>query len=185
MKIGLDFDGVISDCGKLKSYAAKKIFNKDIPSAKFKRELLIDGGILTGEEYTKLQKTIYETRELGMLMEPIEGVSIYLPKLLAEGHKITVVTSRGEKSLEIAKEWSAAKNIRLDFIGVNGGDKSGASRGLDLYIDDDLEKIEPLVGIVPRLFLFSHGYNAHIDTKGIAQRIASWKEFYELISAIK
>jgi uncharacterized HAD superfamily protein len=185
MNIGLDFDGVISDCGRLKSDAAKKLFNKDIPSAKFKRELLIDGGLLTAEQYTELQKTIYGTREIGMLMEPIQDVLIYLPKIITEGHKVTIITSRGETSLEIAKEWAVLKNLRLNFIGVNGGNKADASRGLDLFIDDDLDKIEPLVGIVPHLFLFSHGYNEHINTGGIAQRIFSWKEFYEIISSFE
>ena len=41
MKIGLDFDGVISDCGKLKSDSAKKLYGVDIPSAKFKKEIVV------------------------------------------------------------------------------------------------------------------------------------------------
>ena len=117
MKIGLDFDGVISDCGKLMSDGAKKLHVIDIPSAKFKKEIVVGEKHLTMEQYRGLQKIIYGTREIGFLMELVDGVLHFLPQLVADGHTVLVVTSRGEVELEIAKEWSTHLNVAVD-----GGD---------------------------------------------------------------
>lgn len=185
MKIGLDFDGVISDCGKLKSDGAKKLYGVDIPSAKFKKEIVVGEKHLTEDQYRELQKIIYGTREIGFLMEPVHGVLDFLPRLVADGHAVLVVTSRGEIELEIAKEWSLRQGLQLDFVGVGyGNSKASAANGLDIYIDDDLDKLEPLVGVVEHRFLFSWGYNAHVEVGEVAKRIASWDEFYRTISIL-
>ncbi|MBL1434252.1 hypothetical protein COB87_001620 [Candidatus Wolfebacteria bacterium] len=185
MKIGLDFDGVIANCGKLKSDVAKMLFDLDIPPHKFKREIVIGEGHLTAEQYLNLQMTIYETREYGFLMEPVAGVLECVPKLLALGHTILVVTSRGEAALKIAKEWSAEQGLTIDFVGLGYGvSKAEACRGLDVYIDDDLDKLKPLVGIVPHRYLFSWGYNMHVANGNIAKRMVSWDEFHNTIKSL-
>ena len=185
MKIGLDFDGVISNCGKLKSDGAKNLYGVDIPSAKFKKEIVVGEGLLTAEQYRELQKVIYGTREMGFLMEPVDGALDYLPCLLANGHTILVITSRGEVQLEIAKEWCIRQGLQLDFVGVGyGNSKAGAAAGLDLYVDDDLDKLEPLVSVVPHLLLFSWGYNIHIKVDSVAKRVASWGELYHTIQVL-
>ena len=186
MKIGLDFDGVISDCGKLKSDGAKKLYGVDIPPAKFKKEIVVGEKYLTAGQYRELQKIIYGTREVGFLMEPVGGVLHHLPLLVAEGHIILIVTSRGEVEIEIAKEWSLLQGLQLDFVGVGyGNSKADAATGLNLYVDDDLDKLEPLVDVVPHRFLFSWGYNAHVDIGTIAKRIASWEELYRAVQALE
>lgn len=185
MKIGLDFDGVISNCGKLKSDGAKKLYGVDIPPAKFKKEIVVGGKHLTMEQYRELQKIIYGTREIGFLMEPVDGVLYYLPKLIEDGHTVLVVTSRGEVELEIAKEWSVRQGLQLNCIGVGyGNSKANAANGLNLYVDDDLDKLEPLVSMVPHLFLFSWDYNVHVNIGTVAKRVASWKELYRTIQAL-
>ena len=186
MKIGLDFDGVISDCGKLKSDGAKKLYGVDIPPAKFKKEIVVGEKHLTANQYLELQKIIYGTREIGFLMEPVDDVLHYLPLLVAEGHIVLIVTSRGEVELEIAKEWSLSQGLQLDFVGVGyGNSKADAATGLNLYVDDDLDKLEPLVDVVPHRFLFSWGYNAHVDIGTIAKRIASWEELYRTVQVLE
>lgn len=182
MKIGLDFDGVISDCGKLKSDVTKELYGLDIPPEKFKKEIVIGEGYLTSNQYRDLQNIIYKTREFGFLMKPVAGVLESIPYLLALEHTLLIVTSRGEIELEIAKEWSFNQGLTLDFIGVGYGvSKANACKGLDIYIDDDFEKLEPLVGIVPHRFLFSWGYNSHIEVGTVANRISSWEEFCKTI----
>lgn len=185
MNIGLDFDGVISDCGKLKSDGCKKLYGVNIPPAKFKKEIVVGEKYLTLEQYCKLQKIIYETREIGFLMEPVEGVLHFLPLLIAEGHTVLVVTSRGEVGLEIAKEWTAQQKMQLNFVGVGyGNSKASAASGLDLYVDDDLDKLEPLVGIVPHRFLFSWDYNSHAEIGDVCRRLASWEDLYRTIKTL-
>ncbi|MBI2109478.1 MAG: hypothetical protein HYT93_04945 [Parcubacteria group bacterium] len=185
MNIGLDFDGVISDCAKLKSEGAKRLYGVDIPPEKFKKEIVLGEKYLTEEQYLELQQTIYETREVGFLMEPVAGVLHFLPRLIAGGHTIRIITSRDGEKLNIAKEWSSRQGLELDFIGVGGGtSKAPAAAGLDLFVDDDLDKLEPLVGVVPHLFLFSWGYNTHLAEKNIARRIHSWEELHNIIEML-
>jgi len=185
MKIGLDFDGVISDCGKLKSDGAKKLYGVDIPPARFKKEIVVGERYLTLEQYRELQRIIYGTREIGFLMEPVDGVLYYLPRLITEGHTVIVVTSRGEVGVRIAKEWSVRKGLQINFVSVGqSNSKVDASVGLDLFVDDDLDKLEPLVGVVPDLFLFSWGYNEHVDVGSVAKRVSSWRELYNNIQLL-
>lgn len=185
MKIGIDFDGVVADCGRLKTFGAKELYGVDIAPEKFKKEIVVGEGHLTSEQYRTLQKTIYGTREIGFQMEPVLGALEYTHRLIAEGYEITVVTSRSHTELDIAWEWSLRRGFTLNFIGVgHGNSKADAAQGLTCYIDDDLDKLEPLRDIVPHRFLFSWGYNAHEDTRDIACRVPSWKDFYEAIQQL-
>ncbi len=65
-----------------------------------------------------------------------------------------------------------------------GNPKTKACKGLEVYIDDDLPKLEDLVGIVPHLFLFSWGYNEHVEVGDVAKRVKSWKDFYAEIRGL-
>ena len=185
MNIGLDFDGVIADCSELKSRAAKIIYGVNIPPEKFNRALLIGEGHLSEEDYRALQYKIYETEEFGFLMDFVPDADIFLPRLIKDGHTILIITSRKDRSLDIAQKWSRTKGLELNFVGVGyERSKAEAARGIDFYIDDDLDKIEPLVNLVPHRYLFSWGYNNHIDSSDIALRIYSWMHLYQTIQTL-
>jgi len=181
MKIGLDFDGVISDCGQLKSDGARVLYGVNIPSKRFKKELVVGTGILTLEQYRDLQRQIYGNRDIGLTMLPVDGVLEFIPKLQQDDYELMVVTSRGKSESEIAREWMRLKGLDLHLVGIDGGvSKAEACKGLDVYIDDDLDKLEPLVNSVPNRYLFSWGYNQHIEVPNhIAKRIESWNNFYQ------
>lgn len=184
MRIALDFDGVLADCGSLKSKHAKEMFDVDISPERFKRELVVkelggDKAELTMAQYRELQGVIYGTHEVGLTIEPVPGMKSHLAQLLDEGHYLHVVTSRDGIQLEIAKEWARNHDIDIGFTGVGYGvSKAKAAKGFDLYIDDDLDKLEPLIEVVPHRYLFSWGYNSHLDETDIAVRVESWEEFY-------
>jgi uncharacterized HAD superfamily protein len=184
-KIGLDFDGVISDCGALKTEGARRLYGLSIPSEKFKTEILLGEKLLTLEQYRNIQKQIYGTMEYGLLMQKVEGVSEYTKKLIDEGYNLNIVTSRGAKEAEVAREWMKIQGLNIPLSAI-GGDikKTDACRGLDVYIDDDLDKLEPLIGVVPYRFLFSWGYNSQVDSGSIAKRVNSWQDFYEEVKAL-
>lgn len=175
LHIGLDFDGVISDCGKLKSEAALRLYGLDIRADEFKKELVVERGLMTMKQYRDLQHGIYATREHGLAAAPVSGVKEAIASLQDEGHRLRVITSREGEALAIAKEWMDAHGIGLDVTGVGYGvSKARAAEGCDVYVDDDLDKLEGLVGVVPHLYLFSWGYNRHIDASAVARRVASW-----------
>lgn len=185
MKLGFDFDGVIADCGQLKTDGAKALYGVNIPPEKFKKEIVIGEGHLTAEQYRHLQEQIYSTRKLGLLMNVVDGVLDYVPRLQSEGHSVQIITSRGDKESVIAREWSQNHGLDLDIVGVGYGvSKSEAAYGLDLYVDDDLDKLEPLVGTVGKLCLYSWGYNKHVEERMIATRVESWDEIYQTVQEI-
>lgn len=191
MRIALDFDGVLSDCGALKTQQAKRLFGLDIPTERFKKELVVkelageEDGVLTLAEYRKLQDVIYNDPEVGLTMQPVSGMLEYLPRLLNEEHEVRIVTSRDGPKLDIAKAWTANHALELEFTGVGyGKSKASAVTGFDMFVDDDLDKIEPLISIVRHRFLFSWGYNAHVDVGDVAERIGSWEDLYLAIQEI-
>lgn len=186
MLIGLDFDGVVTDCGKLKNEGAKRLYGVDIPPGRFKKELVVGSGLLTAEQYRELQDHIYRDREIGLLMEPVDGALGYLSKLLEDKHHIKIVTSRGALESSLVEEWMNQRRIAIPVVYVGfGNDKAKACTGLDIYADDDLDKLENLVGIVPHRFLFSWEYNQHVEVNpSIAARVDGWSELYREISRI-
>ena len=186
MKLGLDCDGVVVDSGKLKSEGVKELYGMEIPPEEFKRELLVGSNIFTQEQYTHIQSQIYASRDLGLKMEPVKDAIEYISKLQDEGHELTVITSRRGDAAEIAREWMRAHSLELELVSVGKGEnKSSACHGLNCYIDDDLDKLGYLVGVVPHRFLFTWGYNLHVKVpKLIARRVDSWKSFYKEISAL-
>lgn len=191
MRIALDFDGVLSDCGALKAIHTKRMFGLDIPCELFKKELVVkelageEHGLLTLAEYRELQKAIYCDMEVGLTMEPVESMLEFLPRLINEGHELRVVTSRHGDSLEIAIAWAEKQGLALEFTGVGyGKSKAPATAGFDLFVDDDLDKIEPLIDIVPHRYLFGWGYNEHVDEGDVAKRIEGWEELYLAVQEI-
>ena len=147
MNIGLDFDGVISNAGQLKSEGAKKLYNVHVPPGQFKKELLVPH-ILTAEQYRHVQKNL---------------------------------------EAQIAHEWLMLHKLMLPITSTGfGNSKAEACKGLDVYVDDDLDKLEPLVGIVPHRFLFTWEYNTHTSfDPAIAVRVNSWEQFYTEIKKVR
>lgn len=186
LNLGFDFDGLFIDCGKMKVDALKSIYGLDLSPARCNKKILLGEGHLTRDQYRELRKIIYSgIRQSDFPMEEVEGVLEYIPRLVSDGHKILVITSRSGAKLEVAKEWCARKGLKLDFIGVGyGKSKAEAAKGLDFFVDDDLDKLEPLVGVVPHRFLFSWGYNEHLETGNLANRVSSWEELYNKIKEI-
>jgi len=163
---------------------AKRLFGLNIPAAKLRRDFILKGkcpGISIGQ-YDVIKFLGWET-DAGSGMEPIEGALIYINRLISDGHEVLVITSRGEPALKIATKWVRKHGLRISITGVNNGSKAKAAKGLDIFIDDDLHKIEPLIK-VPHRFLFSQGYNEHVDPYPIARRISSWEELYRTICTL-
>ena len=184
MKIGLDFDGVITDCGDLKSVAAKKLFNIDIPADRFKKELVINSGLLTLEQYRIVQKTIYNDLGMGLGMKPVKD-ALRMIRNLQKRHSISIITSRDPESVKVAEAWMFKNKLSIPIIGVGQEtSKALALNGYDIFVDDDLEKLAQVKNIVPNLFLFSWEYNSHENNLGGIKRVNDWINLFEEISRI-
>ncbi|MDD4289824.1 MAG: hypothetical protein PHH83_00925 [Patescibacteria group bacterium] len=189
MKIGLDFDGVISDTSKLKSLGAKMFYNLDISAEESTRDIIVrKKKLLTHEQYLELQHSVSNNRKIGLLMSPVRYAIYYIRKLIASGHSISVITTRNGIALEIAEEWFSRKmpEFKVDFVGIdNGNSKLKSAIGLDVFIDDTFEVLEELLGFVPNLYLFLWNYNLEDGFDSRIQRVSSWKEIYKIINDLE
>ena len=184
MRLAFDFDGVQVDTGKIKAETAKRLFGVDIRPERCKSELVVDiDKILTLAEYRELTSVISRS-ELGLAVEPIEGAVKYLSLLRSEGHEICTTTSRDGEFLKTAFNVAMLRGLPTKFYGVGYKiSKASALRGWDLFVDDDLEKLTDLKGIVRHRLLFSRPYNLHYHVPRGIIRVSSWESIYHYIQA--
>ena len=183
MNIGLDFDGVIINNDKLKMEVAREHYGLNIPSSKFRTDLITE--FMTLEKYEELKTEAYGRNKWVKYIVPVQDSLAVIKKLLTDGHNLKIITSRSGRTLEIAKEWLRNQNLgHLPIVGV-GYQKSKAEycRGLDIYVDDDLVKLDALTEIVPQLLLFTSESNQDLtlDRTNI-KRTESWHQLYNLIT---
>lgn len=184
MYTGFDFDGVLTNCGRLKTEFAKILFNVDIPSEIFKKEIVVDNGLLTFEQYRTLQREIYNNKEIGLRMYPVDGMLEYLPRIQQDGHKMLIVTSR--ESAGISLEWLLDRELYIPVTCVGyRNSKAVACKGMDVYVDDDIDKLEEISNVVRHRLLFTWPYNRHLNLDGTGvERVDGWKQLYDKIREI-
>jgi len=188
MNIGLDFDGVITDCSILKAEVAERMFGIIIQPENFKKEFVIGKNILTLSQYVQLQKEVYDSREFGLLAKMVSGTKEYIERLQDENHIISIITSRSNEGLEITKTLLQKFKIDVPVYGVTYPEsklRKAQELQLDVFIDDDYEKLEDLIGVIPHLFLFSWTYNIHISLPQEIVRTFSWEDFYKKIQSLR
>jgi len=180
MKIGLDFDGVFCDAGKLLRDSAKILFDLDLPEEKITESFSTEEGILTKKQFSKLKSFAFgnSSQEIGMV--PVFGVDSACKTLVQRGHQLKIITKRKE-GVFAAENFCKMLGINIPIIGMNPGQpKSSVTNGLDVFLDDSLNNLLDLEKSVPNLFLFSWAYNLHSNFRA-GERIVSWKEFVQKI----
>lgn len=180
MKIGLDCDGVILDSQSFKPIAAREMFGIDIPLKFFSRERIVERG-LSIEQYERVKARVYEG-DFDNRTLPVSEAVLYIRILLGERNQIKVITSRDGRILQSAITIMSRHSINLPVTGLGYEiSKMEACQGLDLYVDDDLDKLVPLIGIVSHLLLFSWPFNQHEQVPRKIVRVSSWWEIYNYI----
>lgn len=180
LKIGLDFDGVFSDCTALKERVANELHDRSYD-------------VLDPEEKDEVRTTAYGTRKYGRGMEPIQDAFKYVTKLHEAGHDITIITSRDGRFLDVAKQWYDEQCERsqydvpeLEFVGVGyPGSKAPACKdaAVDVFVDDDLDKLEHLVEDVPHRYHFVGAYETETDPD-VAEPVKGWAELYDAMNEL-
>jgi len=180
LKIGLDFDGVIGNSHPLKPRLTKEMFGVEISERDFRREYVIGEGLLTPEQYKIIGHEVFRGK---YSIPPVDDSLYYIELLKRHNHIIHVITSRSGDTLEPAKRFLATWGLEdVPLTGVGYGlSKKEACCGLHVYIDDDLEKLIPLVGVVPHLILFSRPENENEHEPGGITRLSSWWAIYDYI----
>jgi uncharacterized HAD superfamily protein len=187
LNIGIDFGGVIADEGKYRVKAAKKMYDIDVPLSECMKHKIISKDYLSYEQYQALKKWIYESEETYcFLLQPIAGAIKCLKVLSELGHSCKILTNRHGKTFKFTKKWIQNHSINIDLLSSNGGSKNAIARqeNFDVFIDDDIEKLLELVGIVPHLYLMSWPYNQDQQLLDEVKPVSSWKKFYEEITLL-
>jgi hypothetical protein len=147
----------------------------------FVREVVVGKGILTDEQYTRVVRSVYQ----GAYSIPaVPDALAYVPWLLRDGHSLRVVTNRSEahQNLRCACEWLRDHSLNLPIIGVvYGNSKASACRGLDVFVDDDPNKLAELDGIVKHRLLLRWPHTKHQSAPPGVVELHSWREIYSYI----
>lgn len=179
-KIGFDFDGVIADTIHLKKRLAKELHGVSIPEEKFKEYMVIGEGYLTRAQYRALMTIVCGDPVLGVQASEVPGSIATLRALQQRGDQVRIITSRSESETNIIHRWLNERGLSLECIAVGyGNDKIAAVKGLDVYVDDDLPKLVPLIGHIPKLILFSHPHNERVIVPEAVVRVATWDELID------
>lgn len=184
MYLGFDFDGVIANCALLKQKYIKKIFNLEVALEECTRKKVTSLGI-TSEQYDKLLSCIYDT-DVAYEIEEIDGAIETLKRLQKERHHVKIVTSRFfQFSGTMVTQWLGKRELNIPLICTNKTPKGPYCRGLDLFVDDEIEKLELIQPTVDNLFLFSTPYNTEDKGNRIIKRVNNWQELYAEIQKLK
>ncbi len=178
MNIGLDFDGVIVNTDALKPVIAEKMFGVKIEPQNYNKKYVFSKNLLTPEQYLAVAVEVHTGNHP---FEEVPGALEHIKMLQEFGCNISVVTSRSfrQGNLGIAQNWIWSNGLDLPIIGIPyGSSKVEACRELDMFIDDDLDVVVSLIGIVPHPFLFSWPHKVWDNIPREITQVRSWNEFY-------
>jgi len=180
MKIGLDFDGVFCDAGKLLRSGAKRLFGIDLPEDKTIESISVREKLLTKKQFGELKTFAFGNSSQEIDMIPVCDIDSACRTLMRRGHRLQIITKR-KAGIGAVENFCKIIGINIPIIGMNPGQpKSSVADGLDVFLDDSLNNLIDLKQSVPNLFLFSWSYNLQSDFD-IGERISSWKEFVQKI----
>lgn len=197
-RVGLDADSVIFDGAEMKSRITYELFGLHIPPEIFSKRLVFVSGKVTSEQYNQMKHLAYNT-EIALTFKFVPGAKEIIQRMIVLEWFTPVITNRKESATHyirriltdhgldipihsngdanISASGSYADNTKIDIINRLGG--------LDAYVDDDLSKLEPLVGLVPNLILFSQPFNQDECVESIgALRIEGWENLFDCLVEI-
>lgn len=195
--VAVDFDGVVADSEYAKITFARKELGIEDLSPPIKRKSVVEQKkIMTLEQYRFLQQKVGGKWEYGRLMVPVPGVLLVIPKLCYQGCPLSIVTSRtdedGYKLLFVAIRWLKMWELFWCFQNILGaGYKQSKAPVIEqiqpkplVYLDDDFDKLLPLIGVVEHLFLLSREHNLDDELPSGIERVESWEGFYNKVCKI-
>lgn len=182
MKIGLDFDGVFCNAGRLLTDGAKKLFGID----SLQKENILGGDILEPNVLTRSQIKLlkdfaFEDPYSNLELEPVPDVVSACRILANRGHKLQIVTKRN-RGVGIAVDFCKKLGLRIPIIGARPEQpKSSLANGFDIFLDDSSSVLEELRFAVPNRFVFLWDYNQRNNFPE-DRRVSSWLDFVQKIN---
>lgn len=197
----VDFEDVVAFNQEVRARYAQEVYGMSDLSPPIKREFVVDTGIMTQEQYRRLQLEVGGFWKWVQQMEPIEGVMSVIPSLHSEGVQLSIVTSKTDEImsgvhyelLSMSKQWLAKHDLLQYFQAIKGAgyrkSKAPVIVGLEprplAFMDDDMGKLLLVRGVVEYLFLFSQPHNLNHELPPDVERINSWWHFEDVICKLK
>lgn len=180
LSIGIDLDGVTLNTPAYGVELLRRRHGIDVPMRFYRRDRIQEVAGITEANFAAMKQRLYRER---WPIELMPGALHHICMLRdAHGHTLKFVTSRSGVLLDRARELLAKHPLNdIPVVGV-GRDvpKTDATTGMDVFIDDDVHKLEPLVD-VPHRILFSHPYNEDDELPEGIVRLSGWAEIYQYI----
>lgn len=177
--IGLDFDDVIADTHSMKPLLAKDFYGVDIEPNLFNRQHVLSTNLLSQDQYYELTNYLYTSV---MDLNPIKDSVSTVKFLLAEGHKIKIVTSRQDSMLFPVSNFLSKYSLDIPVVGVGyATSKADYCHGFDLFVDDEVTKLRDLLGVVPKQILFTRDSNRNVKVNPPIIRIDDWESLQRFI----
>ncbi len=188
LRIGLDFDGVFSNCVKLKDNVAQDMYGQSYDALDSERKRDVRNTAYGDRDY------VFTEGKEDVVMEPLPDAFKYVAQLHADGHDVQVITSRDGDMLDIARDWYNQHREQTDydvpnlsFTGVGyHNEKLDACRdeGVDVFVDDDIHKLAPVVDHVPHRYHFV-GPDVDDTNPAVAEPVENWDDLYQAITVIE
>lgn len=183
MKLGIDFDGVITDPTELKRSWILQNLGIDIAPGKTNQK---DCKPVIGE---KAYKAMIADTYAGKLflqnrIRP-EAISV-IASLRSHGHLAYVITSRLNHEADCARQLISMHGVPHDgFYNTEEAPKDAICRdlGIELFVDDTQSKLTELAG-VPGIRLVFFNVFGEETAPGLAS-VSSWEEVEKLIFSMR
>lgn len=192
MNIGFDIDGVLTDVSKFQIEYGKKFFKN--------RELVNENGYSIREMFNCTKEEEYDFWKHNLLnytinFPPRIGVVELFNKLILEGHKIFIISSRikcadndfvGRLIKKLVKQWFKKNNIPYNYIFFCSIENSPEEKSkccvenkIDYMVEDTVENIEE-IRKVTKVICFSNKYNVNYTKVEIAHDL---NEVHKIINS--
>lgn len=149
-----------------------------------------DGTLLTvtKEQYEAMKKVLYERPEYALNIPEIPGALNAIKTLVALGHDVTIVTSRGPGvPQQVVEAWCKKHDLSLPIV-FGQKDKTKVLHEYDLFVDDKSRQLAPEDTSLETIrILFMHYYNVmDIDAfiygrRGYTGYYAHWDPIVRLV----
>lgn len=185
LALAFDFDGVLADRRAQKAAVLQQCYGIVLSPELCARTIVVGRGLLDHAEYDEFLRMVYCSERYHDLLSAVDGMPDALLEFQDAGHAITIATSMEPEAAWYSGRWLRRYPIRAAIVPVGKNrSKLAAITGRKVMVDDDLEKLRPLVGHVPHRFLFTWPHNVNDKPRQIARRVTSWAELTEHIRAL-
>lgn len=179
MKLGFDFDGVITDPVELKSQWILKNLGVQVAPGQTTNKAC--KAIIGNDVYARMIRDIYAgSLALTNKVRP-EAISVF-GSLLARGHSVSIITSRLNQEAVCARELIKMHGVPHNgFYNTEETPKDGICRelGIELFVDDGQRKLIELASIPGITLVFFNEFGEE-PAPGIVS-VASWQELERFI----